>query len=159
HRRPRPCSGDPPRGLSARRLPDLLRAPPPAAGVRRVSQPSPIEQIDLLLAAWDERLRRMDENLVALESEAIYQILAGKAGKRPTREGVTKARVGPALDAVTELFENRERLSAVVAKAREVRGSISMVTFWENDDKIAEIFRLLRGTSIELGQKVVALSQ
>jgi len=29
------------------------------------------------------------ENLVALESEAIYQILAGKAGKRPALEGVT----------------------------------------------------------------------
>ena len=124
-----------------------------------MSQPPPLEQIDLLLAAWDERLRRMDENLVALESEAIYQILAGKAGKRPALEGVTKDRVGPALDAVSELFENRERLVAVVAKAREVRASISSLAFWEKDDKINEIYRLLRGTSIELGQKVVALSE
>jgi hypothetical protein len=124
-----------------------------------MTQPTPLEQIDLLLAAWDERLRRMDENLVALESEAIYQILAGKAGKRPQLEGATKERVGPALDAVSELFENRERLAAVVAKAKEVRESISALTFWEKDDKIAEIYRLLRGTSIELGQKVVALSQ
>ncbi len=122
-------------------------------------QPAPLEQIDLLLAAWDERLRRMDENLVALESEAIYQILAGKAGKRPALEGATKARVGPALDAVSELFENRERLSGVVAKAKEVRASISALAFWEKDDKIGEIHRLLRGTSIELGQKVVALSE
>ena len=119
----------------------------------------PLEQIDLLLAAWDERLRRMDENLVALESEAIYQILAGKAGKRPALEGATKERVGPALDAVSELFENRERLAAVVAKAKEVRATISALTFWEKDEKIAEIHRLLRGTSIELGQKVVALSE
>ena len=124
-----------------------------------MTQPTPLEQIDLLLAAWDERLRRMDENLVALESEAIYQILAGKAGKRPQLEGATKERVGPALDAVSELFENRERLAAVVARAREVRASISPLTFWEKDDKITEIHRLLRGTSIELGQKVVALSQ
>ena len=101
----------------------------------------------------------MDENLVALESEAIYQILAGKAGKRPALEGATKERVGPALDAVSELFENRERLSAVVAKAKEVRASISALTFWGKDDKIGEIYRLLRGTSIELGQKVVALSE
>jgi hypothetical protein len=154
-----PGGEGPPLGLAGRRLPRPLRPPPPPAGVRRVSQPTPVEQIDLLLAAWDERLRRMDENLVALESEAIYQILAGKAGKRPALEGATKERVGPALDAVTELFENRERLSAVVAKAREVRASISALTFWESDDKIAEVFRLLRGTSIELGQKVVALSQ
>jgi hypothetical protein len=124
-----------------------------------VNLPTPLEQIDLLLAAWDERLRRMDENLVALESEAIYQILAGKAGKRPSLEGVTKERVGPALDAVTELFENRERLVNVVAKAKEVRESISTLAFWDKDDKLAEIHRLLRGTSVELGQKVVALSQ
>jgi hypothetical protein len=124
-----------------------------------VTQPTPLEQIDLLLAAWDERLRRMDESLVALESEAIYQILAGKAGKRPVLAGVTKDRVGPALDAVSELFENRERLAAIVAKAREVRASISALTFWDTDDKIGEIYRLLRGTSVELGQKVVALSE
>jgi hypothetical protein len=124
-----------------------------------VTQPTPLEQIDLLLAAWDERLRRMDENLVALESEAIYQILAGKAGKRPALEGATKERVDPALDAVSELFENRERLAAIVAKAREVRASISPLTLWGKDDKMSEIYRLLRGTSIELGQKVVALSE
>jgi hypothetical protein len=118
-----------------------------------------LEQIDELLLAWDERLRRMDENLVALESEAIYQILAGKAGKRPALEGVTKERVGPALDAMTELFENRERLTAVVEKAKEVRASISALTFWESDEKMAEILRLLRGDSIELGQKVVALGE
>ncbi len=124
-----------------------------------MTQPTPLEQIDLLLAAWDERLRRMDENLVALESEAIYQILAGKAGKRPALEGVTKAQVGPALDAVSELFENRERLAGVVGKAREVRATISALAFWEKDEKIAEIHKLLRGTSIELGPKVVALSE
>ena len=124
-----------------------------------MTQPTPLEQIDLLLAAWDERLRRMDENLVALESEAIYQILAGKAGKRPALSGTTKARVGPALDAVSELFENRERLAGVVAKAREVRASVSSLAFWDKDEKIAEIHRLLQGTSIELGQKVVALAE
>jgi hypothetical protein len=124
-----------------------------------VTQPSPLDQIDLLLQAWDERLRRMDENLVALESEAIYQILAGKAGKRPALEGVTKERVGPALDAVTELFENRERLGAVVAKAKEVRASISAIAFWDKDEKIHEVQRLLQGPSIELGQKVVSLAQ
>jgi hypothetical protein len=116
-------------------------------------------QIDELLLAWDERLRRMDENLVALESEAIYQILAGKAGRRPTLEGVTREQVGPALDAVTELFENRERLAAVIEKARSVRATISALTFWESDDKVAEILRLLRGPSIELGPRVIALSE
>jgi hypothetical protein len=124
-----------------------------------VSAKTALEQVDEQLVAWDERLRRMDENLVALESEAIYQFLAGKAGKRPTLEGVSKKRVGPALDAVTELFENRERLSAVLDRARAVRASISALTFWDHEDKLGEIRRLLWGPSIELGQKVVALSE
>jgi hypothetical protein len=124
-----------------------------------VTTPTPLEQIDELLVAWGERLRRMDENLVALESEAIYQILAGKAGKRPTLEGVTRERVSPALDAVTELFENRERLEGIVDKAREVRASISALTFWESDAKIAEIHKLLRGASIDLGHRVIALGE
>src|SRR5262249_18049380 len=125
----------------------------------RVTQPTPLEQIDLLLAAWDERLRRMDENLVALESEAIHQILAGKAGKRPSLEGVTKERVAPALDAVSELVEDRARLTTLVVQAKEGRASISALAFWDKEEKIKEIHRLLRGTSIELGQKVVALSE
>lgn len=121
--------------------------------------PTPLEQIDELLVAWDERLRRMDENLVALESEAIYQILAGKAGKRPALDGVTKERVGPALDAVSELFENRERLQGIVDHAREVRATVSALTFWESDAKLAEIHKLLRGPSIDLGHKVIALGE
>ena len=121
--------------------------------------PTPLEQIDELLVAWNERLRRMDENLVALESEAIYQILAGKAGKRPALEGLTRDRVTPALDAVSELFENRERLQGIVDKAREVRASVSALTFWENDAKLTEIHKLLRGSSIDLGHKVIALGE
>ena len=58
-----------------------------------MTQPTPLDQIDLLLAAWDERLRRMDENLVALESEAIYQILAGQGGQARPR---SRARPGSA---------------------------------------------------------------
>jgi hypothetical protein len=117
-----------------------------------------VDQVDELLRAWDERLRRMDENLVALESEPIYQILAGKGGKRPVLDGITAKQVNPAVDAVTELFENRERLGNVVAKAKEVRAAISTLTFWDTEEKLAQVVKLLRGASVELGTKVVALS-
>ena len=65
----------------------------------------------------------MDQNLLALEGEPVPQILAGHAGERPQLEGITRERVGPALDAVTELFENRGRLAAVVGEVKEVRAS------------------------------------
>lgn len=118
-----------------------------------------LEQIDTLLAAWDERIRRMDENLLALEGDAIYQILAGKAGKRAALSGVSKERVYPALDAVSELFQHRDRLVTVIEKARSIRASISSLTFWGNDDKMAEIGRLLRGPSIDLGHTVTPLAE
>jgi hypothetical protein len=118
-----------------------------------------IEQIDALLAAWDERIRRMDENLIALEGDAIYQILAGNAGKRAALSGVSKERVYPALDAVSELFQHRDRLVSVIEKAKQIRASISPLTFWGNDDKMAEIVRLLRGPSIDLGHTVMPLAQ
>jgi hypothetical protein len=121
--------------------------------------PPTLEQIDLLLAAWDERLCRMDENLLALENEAVYQVLAGNAGERPQLEGVTKERVGRALDAVDELFEDRRRLHAVFDEAKGVRAGISAIAFWDKDDKIAEVHRLLRGPSIALGHEKVALGQ
>lgn len=118
-----------------------------------------LDRIDALLRAWDERLRRMDENLVALEGEPSYQILAGKAGQRPALEGVTRAHAGPALDAVTELFENRARLGVVVERARAVRAGISALTFWGNDEKMNEILHLLRGPSIDLGRRTIALAE
>lgn len=116
-----------------------------------------IEQVDALLEAWDDRLRRMDDNLVALEGESIYQRLAGKAGRRPPLEGISAARLGPALDAVSDLFEDRRRLGAVVDRARAVRASISAIAFWGSDDKVAEIQALLDAPSIAVASLVVPL--
>src|SRR5262249_53534943 len=98
------------------------------------------ERIDQLLVAWEERLRPVDENLVALEGEPTYQIPAtGAGGKRAPLDGVTKTRVYPVLDALGELFEHRERLTEVLERAKEIRESISSLAFWNTDEKLAEI--------------------
>ena len=110
-----------------------------------------LEQADELLSAWDERLRRVDENLLALEGDATYQMLAGRAGRRASLEGVTRAQVDPALDAVGQLFDDRERLRVVIDRARELRAGLSSMTFWGKDEKLRELERLLSGRSIVTG--------
>ncbi len=118
-----------------------------------------IEAVDALLLAWEERLRRMDENLIALEGDAAYQILAGKAGRRAPLLGVTEEQVYPALDAVTDLFEQRDALALVVTRARAARASISALTFWDRDEKLALVVYLLRARSIDRGVKSLPLAE
>jgi hypothetical protein len=117
-----------------------------------VSAPGPtIEAVDALLSAWETRLQRVDANLIALEGDATYQRLAGVAGRRAPLVGMTAERALPALDAVTELFHQREQLGEIVARARATRSSISALTFWDRDEKLALVVRLLRTPSIEVG--------
>ena len=54
------------------------------------------DSIDRLLAEWEERLRRVDESLLALEAEPTYQMLAPRAQTRAPLEGETRRGVGPA---------------------------------------------------------------
>jgi chaperonin cofactor prefoldin len=112
--------------------------------------------IDQLLAAWEERLRRVDENLIALEGDPTYQMLSGTSGTRAALEGVTAARVSPALDALAELFEHRGRLTEVLERAREVRQSVG---FFDKQQKLAEVELLLSGPSIKLGTKPTPLAR
>lgn len=121
--------------------------------------PPTIEGVDGLLSAWEQRLRRMDENLIALESEEAYQRLAGVAGRRAALLGATAAQVFPALDAVTDLFHQREQLAEVVARARAARASISALTFWDRDEKLALVVRLLCAPSIEVGVRATPLAE
>jgi hypothetical protein len=118
-----------------------------------------IEAVDALLAAWEKRLQRLDENLIALESEEAYQRLAGVAGRRAALLGATAERVLPALDAVTDLFQQREQLAEVVGRARAARASISALTFWDRDEKLALIVRLLRAPSIDVGVRSTPLAE
>jgi hypothetical protein len=118
----------------------------------------PLEGIDGVLAGWDERLRRMSDNLVALEGDPNYQLLAS-GGRRDTLVGLTRERALPVLEGVTDLFQHRERLGDLVARAKAVRASISTLSFWDKDAKIAEIKRLLVEPSIELARTEAPLSQ
>jgi hypothetical protein len=118
-----------------------------------------VEAVDRMLGEWEERLRRVDESLLALEAEPTYQLLAPRAGARVTLEGETRLVVQPALDALADLFEHRGRLTEVLDRAKEVRASMSGLAFWANDAKEREIHTLLQGPSIELPPQMTPLAR
>jgi chromosome segregation ATPase len=116
-------------------------------------------EVDRRLAAWNEWLKRIDDSLLALEGEPTYQMLAGTAGKRAPLDGISQARVSPALDALADLFEHRQRLGEVLDRATELRASMSTLGFFQNDDKLRQIQELLDGPSIHLGAMQKPLAQ
>ena len=120
---------------------------------------SALEDIDRRLAAWAEWLARVDDSLLALEAEPTYQILAGTVGARAPLEGISHARVSPALDALADLFEHRQRLEAVFVRAKELRASITALGFLQNDDRVRQIRALLEGPSVRLETRRKPLAQ
>jgi hypothetical protein len=118
-----------------------------------------LDAIDRLIEDWEERLRRVDENLLALESEPTYQMLAPRAAPRPVLEGETERVVGPALDALAQLFEHRGRLTDVVDRAKDLRASMRGLALWGNDQKELSIRALLDGPSIALPPEGTPLSR
>jgi hypothetical protein len=118
-----------------------------------------IETLDAALRDWEERLRRVDESLLALEAEPTYQMLAPRSQTRTQVEGETKRVVEPALDALRDLFEQRGKLTEVLDRAREVRASMSGLAFWANEEKERQILELLHGPSIEVETEMTPLAR
>jgi hypothetical protein len=117
------------------------------------------EVVDRVLSEWDERLRRIDESLLALEAEPTYQMLAPRASPRAPLEGETARVVAPALEALDDVFEYRGKLTEVLERAREMRASMSGLAFWGNDEKEREVYALLQGPSIELPPEATPLAR
>jgi hypothetical protein len=118
-----------------------------------------VEAVDRILEEWDERLRLVDENLLALESEPTYEMLAPRSTTRAPLEGETKKLVVPALEALGELFEHRGRLTETLERAKELRASMSSLAFWGTAEKEREIQQLLFGPSIELPPDLTPLAR
>ena len=115
--------------------------------------------IDQRIAAWDERLRRIDESLLALEGDATYQMLSGSSGTPAPLEGITKERVRPALDAMLRLFEQRQKVTDVLDRAKEIRASISPYSLWGTEEKLQEIDALLSGPSVVMTLELTPLAE
>ncbi len=117
------------------------------------------EIVDTVLSEWDERLRLIDESLLALEAEPTYQMLAPRTAPRAPLHGETARVVLPALRSLDDVFEYRGKLTEVLEQARAVRASMSGLSLWGNDDKEREILELLQGPSIKLPPQATPLAR
>jgi len=102
-----------------------------------------IEEVDRDLAEWQSRLRRIDENLVALQLDPVHMRL--EQSRDGGLDGVTRERVLPALTAMQELFAQRGLLYDMVRQATGLRAGLNRR---KPAETLGEIERLLRGPSI-----------
>ena len=115
--------------------------------------------LDQRIRDWEDRLRRIDENLLALEADATYQMLSGARGAPAVLEGITRERVHRALDAMTMLFDQREKIADVIVRAETIRASISTYTPWTTGEKVAELVAILDGPSIVMTGEAIPLAE
>ncbi len=117
-----------------------------------------LEQIDQLLADWRRKVDLIGQNLIDLHGLATYQRLCGASGfPKVHLRGVTEARVTPALETMSDLFQHFDLLVTTVNKAVELRKQVPL--FLGSEQKIREIEQLLTGPSIQLAVVQIPLAQ
>lgn len=117
-----------------------------------------LREIDAALAAWNDRLGAAARNLMDLQSEPAYQHLSGTGGLTKAKlEGVTAARVEPALGAMLTAFQHFALLNETIERAAHLRRNLP--TLFGADQKLRDIEELLFGKSIRLPANDVPLEQ
>jgi hypothetical protein len=117
-----------------------------------------LEQIDQLLAEWKTKIDLVSQNLIDLHGLPSYQRLAGVSGfPKIELTGVTQARVTPALEAMSNLFQHFDLLVTVLSQAIEKRKQVPR--FLGSEQKIREIEDILTGASIQLAVVQIPLAQ
>ncbi len=119
-----------------------------------LDRPRTLEQIDASLSAWQLNIAQATDNILALYDTEPYKRLE-LVGARLA--GYTQHRVGPALDAMRELFDQIGKLNDVVNHALAVRKSINR--FLPSERALREIDELLNGPSIQLPPVHTPLAQ
>jgi hypothetical protein len=107
-----------------------------------------LREIDDALTAWNSRLGAAAQNLMELQSEPVYQQLAGAGGAKTRLAGITAAKVDPAIGAMVAAFQHFGLLNETVERAAALRRNLPAL--FGTTQKLAEIEELLYGKSIHL---------
>lgn len=108
-----------------------------------------LSEVDAELAQWRKNLSAAAQNLMDLHDMPTYQRLAGSNGvPKAALEGVTAARVYPALDEMGKLLQYFDTLQDAIDRAAKLRQDVS--PFFGSDQKLRDIEQLLRGKSVKL---------
>jgi hypothetical protein len=113
--------------------------------------PLTLEEIDQLLLTWNERLRRIDDNLIALEADPAYLTLIGP-GERNRYDGASARKLREVQQELSSLFTDQTRLREVIDQARTLRSAIRG-RLWGKDERLATIEGLLLGPSVLRGSE------
>lgn len=117
-----------------------------------------LEEVDRMLADWKGNLEAISINIYDLCDLIAYQRLTGSSGFIPIKlTGVSKTKVEPALDAISELLQHFDLLTQTINKAKSLRASIPR--FLGTDQKVQEIFNLLNQASIQLPSVITPLAK
>ncbi len=117
-----------------------------------------LDQIDAELAAWKKSLGAAAQNLMDLYSLPTYQRLAGSNGvPKAALQGISAARVYPALDGLAKLFAMFDDLQRSIDQASELRQRMN--PFFASESKVREIEDLLHGKSVKLPVEPVPFQQ
>ena len=117
-----------------------------------------LQQLDEVLAAWNDRLAAIADNLLELQAEPAYQSLVGTgAGAGVQIIGLTAARVKPALAALPTIYIHFGLLRTAVDRAVAIRRNLPAM--FGADQKIAELQQILYGRSILLPATDIPLAQ
>ena len=115
-------------------------------------------QLDEVLAAWNDRLAAIADNLLELQAEPAYQALSGVGGGATVQViGVTAARVRPALAAIPTIYIHFGLLRSAIDRAVALRRGLPAM--FGAEQKIAELQQILYGRSILLPATDIPLAQ
>ncbi len=114
-----------------------------------------LEQLDHRLTEWRQNLDRVSQNLIDLHGLSTYQRLTDAAAC--TLTGVTQTQIVPILEVMTDLFQQFDRLVAVIDRATQLRKQLPR--WMASEQQLLTIENLLVGPSIQWADRPVPLGQ
>jgi hypothetical protein len=117
-----------------------------------------LEEIDRALSSWNQRLAAIADNLLELQSDPTYRVLAGADGATPVLlTGDSAKRVTPALKAIETIFHQFSLLQAAIDRAAQLRKELRPV--FGRDQTLREVEAMLTGASIQLPADALSLRE
>ena len=117
-----------------------------------------LDEIDRALLGWNQQLATVADNLLELQGDTTYQLLAGAGGvAQMPLTGETAVRVLPSLRAMQLLFQHFGLLQEWVDRIAQMRAQVRPM--FGREQAVREMEAVLRGASIKMPVELVPLEQ
>jgi hypothetical protein len=116
-----------------------------------------LAQVDRLLNDWKYKVDAASQNLLDLDDLPAYQRVTGTGNPPSSLTGITQQRIGEALTAIDQLFDDLQLLTNLLDRVKQLRQQLP--SLFISDESLQEIYHLLTGNSIQLPSIQTPLSQ